>query len=499
MPKTSKQFIALEWIDGVTLEEFLKTEGPQTWDSFYERFGKPILSALTYAAERNIAHRDLSTGNVLVTVDQRVKIIDFGQAKLNNVGIGLTVMDWRTVPYCLPEEDTGTYTYTRDPYAFCAICVRAIAGKAIANHEELYEELDRIVLPGVVRDAVTRALSRVPDERFKTIIEFGSALCKTSALIDDGEERSIAIRLSPGLADKILLSNDQVESSRTAEEVVLAEMNDMVNVAPTQRTTVDGRIEIETSSYRLVAAPDSSTGDHLVIIKAVRKRFRLDVLFQSHRWVPRVRFTSTLPRSAGDRKLATDALTSLYSGLEAFLDEQDQENRGSVGGAVSEWGNLLEALRYIAKNSVPPIRYTNVEKDGSRLVATVENPDDAVEEQMRFIAVDRSWVFRGEVESIHGNTCVLMSTRPYFDIERIPGKGTLEIDWQQTKVALDRQARAVDKFKANENPSGRLRDLLTGVGTGPAEPAFGQVTSFFDEALDVSKKKSYRGLLQERT
>lgn len=485
---TSERFIALEWVDGLTLEDHLETIGPMSWDSFYERFGESILSAMIYAAERNVAHRDLSTGNILVTPAQEVKIIDFGQAKLNSIGIGLTVMSWKTVPYCLPEEDTGTYTFTRDPYAFCAIVVRAIAGKPLANHEDLYEELGKVSLPDVAREAVLRALSRIPGERFKTIVEFSEAINKTSKSAPDIDASPVAIRLAPGVNEKVSTSNGEIESNLSAEEVLLAELNDVVAIAPTESTGKDGCIRLETSSYRLIALPDGVTGDHLVIVHVVRKSFRLDALFQSERWMPLAQFTSILPRSSSAKKAAVGAIELLYIGLEAYLDERRLAERHDADRAISGWEKLLEALRFIARNSVPPLRYTDIEMDGSRLVAALENPDDAIEEQVRVISVGGSWVFRGEVESLRASKCVLLSTRHHVDLDRIPTRGTLEIDWQQTKVALDRQARAVEKFSARDTPSSRLRDLLTGASDGPAEAEFGPIAHFFDESLDDAKK-----------
>lgn len=483
-PVTDQRYIALEWIDGQTLEQHLATAGPLDWSTFYGRYGEPILNALLYATERNIAHRDLSTGNVLITPAGAVKIIDFGQAKLASVGVGRTLMGWRTVPYCLPEEDTGTYTYTRDPYAFCAIAVRAMVGHALTNHEELYAALPGLALPPGERAAFLRALSRTPSERFGTIIEFAEALRSDSAEISAEPSRlRIPLRFASSVIEQL---QPLVEAEVSPNEQLLAELSEVAAVSAVGAAT-DSTIAVETQSFRLAAKLDRSS-EHLVVTSLIRKRFRLDALFQSDKWLLQADFTDQLPRRPTEQQDARRDLQALYAGLEAHLHEVNQAQRRDPNHTFTEWSNLLEALRHIARNGVPPLRYQAIDRDGSRLLATIDNPNDAVEEQLRVISVNGTWVFRGEVESVRGNQCVLVSTRPHIDLERIPGKGTLDIDWAQTRVALDRQSRALEKFKASETPSPRLRALLVGADTGPVEPSFGPVATFFDSGLDDAKK-----------
>lgn len=481
---TNQRYIALEWIDGQTLEQHLAAAGPLDWPAFYERYGDAILSALIYAAERNIVHRDLSTGNVLITPTGALKIIDFGQAKLGSIALGRTLMGWRTMPYCLPEEDTGTYTYTRDPYAFCAIAVRAMIGHALANHEELYAALPGLPLPSGKRAAFEQALSRTPSERFGTIVEFAEALrdCTTEAEAEP-DQLSIALRFIPSIFEQLRGPSD---AEVTPREQLLAELSEIVAVSAVG-AAADSTLAMETQSFRLAASLDRS-GEHLVVTSLMRKRFRLDSLFQSDRWLLAADFTDQLPRRVAEQQAARRDLQSLYAGLDAHLHEVSQAQRQDPNHTFADWSKLLEALRHIARNGVPPLHYTTVERDGARLLVTVANPEDAVEEQLRVISVNGTWVFRGEVESVRGAQCVMLSTRPYIDLEKIPGKGTLDIDWAQTRVALDRQGRALDKFKANETPGPRLRALLIGVDTGPNEPSYEPIARFFDRSLDDAKK-----------
>lgn len=486
---SSERFIALEWVDGSTLENHLRKVGPVSWQVFYADYGAAIIDALSHAAERNISHRDLSTGNVLVT-PTGIKIIDFGQAKISASIVGRTVMGWKTVPYCLPEDDTGTYTLTRDPYAFSAIVVRALCGRTLSNHEELYTGLVTIDLPDNVRNVVVRSLSREPASRFPTIVDFRQALERgIDPPTTPNVQRDVPFRLTPAAAERIR-GDDEHDPTEGPEDVVARELNELVALSIAPENTTGTRVQAETRSFRMVFDIDGAAGTHLVIVSAVRPRFRqLDAILQSERWNPPFSFSTRLPRSPVERQEAILSIQGLYEGLEEHLAERAAAERRNGTATFGDWAKLLEALRYLARKSVPPLRYSEIEKVGSsRLAVVVENPDDASEEQLRTISVDKSWVFRGEIESISGNRVVLLSTRPHFALDRIPGQGDLEIDWQQTRVALERQAKAVEKFRASEVPNERLARLLSGADRGPDDLEFAKVPDFFDRTLDDAKK-----------
>lgn len=487
--ETSARFIAIEWIDGIKLEDYLHARGKLSWEVFLDTLGEQILGALQHAAEKNISHRDLSPSNVLVSPSGATSIIDFGQAKVSNLGFGLTVKDFHTEPYCPPEPDTGTYTLTRDPYAFAAICIRAICGQSISNHEELYLRLSEIEAPQGISQLLARALSRDPVTRIGTILEFIQSLRKIQGDAQPPSDLpTLPIRFAPGVAER--LREDMIDDSgQSFEETLLTQLNDLVTISPAIEGSQasEARLQLETEGYRFIVDVDSVRGDHFVVVNATRRRFRIEAIFQADRWVPGFRFSSDLPRSTDDRRLAAASIRAVFAGLEEFIQTDRLRKRGE-STVVQDWRNLLEALRFLAKTKMPTLRYSNATQEGQRLIVTVENPDDSEEEEFRTISVDNTWVFRGEVESIRGNTCTLVCSRPRFNLERIPTSGTLEIDWQQTRTALQRQSRAVEAIDANENPSARLKQLLIGQETGNPELSFAPIAKFFDDSLDEAKK-----------
>src|SRR2546421_1234344 len=88
------RYLVLELVEGVTLADVLAERGALPVDEA-RHIGKQICEALEAANEKGIIHRDLKPANVMITSNGRVKVLDFGLAKLNEdtpSGAGLSVM-----------------------------------------------------------------------------------------------------------------------------------------------------------------------------------------------------------------------------------------------------------------------------------------------------------------------------------------------------------------------------------------------------------------------
>ena len=86
-------FMVMEYVDGKNLAQLIQ-ETTLTYKEAVDIIIQ-ILSALQYAHEKNVIHRDLKPGNILLTADRKAKITDFGtamiQAGKNGAGIGGTL------------------------------------------------------------------------------------------------------------------------------------------------------------------------------------------------------------------------------------------------------------------------------------------------------------------------------------------------------------------------------------------------------------------------
>jgi hypothetical protein len=117
-------FLVMELIPGATLAERLAV-GPLT-EKEISRLGGQLAQGLAAAHEQGVVHRDLKPGNVRVTPDGRLKILDFGLATLrrpvgesaSTVTAGETGVMAGTLPYMAPEQLRGEKADARsDIYA----------------------------------------------------------------------------------------------------------------------------------------------------------------------------------------------------------------------------------------------------------------------------------------------------------------------------------------------------------------------------------------------
>src|SRR5512147_1312250 len=80
---TGLSFIAMEYVEGKSLKELLKSGHMFTY-SEVARVGSALAGALDYAHAKGVVHRDIKPANILVTTQGAIKITDFGVARLES-------------------------------------------------------------------------------------------------------------------------------------------------------------------------------------------------------------------------------------------------------------------------------------------------------------------------------------------------------------------------------------------------------------------------------
>jgi hypothetical protein len=207
-------FIAAEFVDGTTLRYQLDT-GRRPPAKELERVAGELATALAHAHAHGIVHRDLKPDNVMMTSDGRVKILDFGLARLMapDAAVGPITQPgtvFGTPAYMAPEQLQGEtvdaradvfafgvllYEYACGVHPFAAATPLAVAGRILESDPAPVAER-RPDVPPAVAAVIDRCLLKTPADRFDSGGGIARALARGSDGVRVGRSQG-ARRLAP--------------------------------------------------------------------------------------------------------------------------------------------------------------------------------------------------------------------------------------------------------------------------------------------------------------
>lgn len=179
------QYIIMEYIDGITLKEYIEEEQVLTWKDTVH-FIIQILRALQHAHDKGIVHRDIKPQNIMMFTDGTIKVMDFGIAKFaRDEGKTATDQAIGSVHYISPEQAKGDVTDAKsDIYSVGAMMYEMLTGKkpfdsdnpvSIAvMHMHDIPVRPRTINPEIpcgLEEIVLRAMEKDPADRYQSTTE----------------------------------------------------------------------------------------------------------------------------------------------------------------------------------------------------------------------------------------------------------------------------------------------------------------------------------------
>jgi serine/threonine protein kinase len=192
----NRYYLIMEFIDGVDLRKMLEdyqSDGRQGLDeNDVVRWGSQLANVLHYLHTQDppIVYRDLKPGNIMVTADDKVYLIDFGIARLFDPRTKGTMVG--TQGYAPPEQYRGEAEPRSDIYSLAACMHHLLTGKDPRNDIPFNFPPVRSIrhdLSEKVEATLDKALAMEPADRFATAQEMGLSLkAGAKELLEDSED-----------------------------------------------------------------------------------------------------------------------------------------------------------------------------------------------------------------------------------------------------------------------------------------------------------------------
>ena len=210
-------FLTMELVEGKPLGDLIPPQGMGLDDLF--EIAVPLADALAAAHAKGITHRDLKPGNIMVTEpDRRVKILDFGLAKLmplesdelNSTTAPTLLMTQEgaivgTVPYMSPEQlEAQPIDHRSDIFSFGVVLYEMTTGSlpfggtsaaglisSILTHKPEPVNLVRQELPRHLGRIIGHCLEKRPEDRFQTSRDVHNELKSLQKEVESGLSDSV--------------------------------------------------------------------------------------------------------------------------------------------------------------------------------------------------------------------------------------------------------------------------------------------------------------------
>ncbi len=287
-------FIAMELVEGRDLSDMIALRDPLALERKLD-IAIEVLAGLHFAHQRGVIHRDVKPSNVRVMPDGRIKIMDFGIARLqkaDSTGSGAIV---GTPTYMAPEQITnGAITPATDVFSVGCMLYELLCYQrpfeAESVHGVLYQVLTteprplRTVAPSIpaaLERVVNKAMNKVPHERYESAGQMMAMLQQIRAALSGADEEATQPlgRWTPLPRPMLKLITHASMKARLAVLGALAAVVVLLVYAPSQpadgpsNTTAGGPVipPPATPPGGLAAPPPAPDGQPVLLAVSVRR------------------------------------------------------------------------------------------------------------------------------------------------------------------------------------------------------------------------------------
>ena len=225
-------YLVMEFVQGDDLKQHIDDGKVFTLEQSLHMM-RDLLAALEYAHVRHIIHRDVKPANLLVEASGRVKLTDFGVARMQDSAEGTRTRGSMvgTLKYMSPEQVQGLLVDARtDIFAAGVVLYQLLTGRRPFDGDSEFAIIQQIIstmppppssinpmLPAALDDVVARALAKSRDLRFDSAQAFALALREAGGFAQD---QTIALPIGSASSSSFGGTGSNAQRSRTSGSTV---------------------------------------------------------------------------------------------------------------------------------------------------------------------------------------------------------------------------------------------------------------------------------------
>jgi serine/threonine protein kinase len=247
-------FLVMEYLDGRTLKEVVRSEGPMRLDRVVEIM-RQVAGALDAAHEQGVVHRDLKSDNIMLSKTnggEWAKVLDFGIAKIQqsdsrDLDITAANLVIGTPQYMSPEQcsQSGKIDARSDIYSLGIILYEMLAAELPFTGESptviMMKQVQdpppsirdiRPEVPETISRIILQALAKQPGDRFQTAGALSEALTQAARAVAEPEVAAVPATVANLPVPPLLDDVDEATLVRPRDEATVVRSREFAPVEP---------------------------------------------------------------------------------------------------------------------------------------------------------------------------------------------------------------------------------------------------------------------------
>lgn len=489
-------YIVLEYIEGKTLENIIKEKLLKAYDK--ENIIKQIFDAINYAHSQNILHRDIKPGNIMITNEGKVKLIDFGISKivdsLKTDGDNFTIQSM-TYKYASPEQKLNkAVTFQSDIFSLGLVFFELLQENIFDVNVSIKKQiLGCNSISSNKKKILLKMTEETTNERFTNIYKVIKRWndCKTK------KQEGYSINLSNNAVNKLYeLGMIDSNSRDVANAFVIDDLDNDIYIASCKVAYNDSKSKnyvIWGNQIEYTCGLDIRSKNSFTVISiSIPETFVLEMKKDNYGMIVDKKIYIDVNK---EKRVDINKLITLYNEKQKMIESSKEKNNRSEE-LIKKWTSVLEIQKEICQNNKNTLRYSSLlynQKDG-RVYLNIKNNIEDVEftqEQMLVATLKNSKGFKtakiGHFSDFKNGNLSIDIIRG-IDIEIFAKSGEISIDTGFMENIISKQESALKKIKNKECACRNLPHILSHPEDARINYNIKEV-SFKNEFLDENKKE----------